>query len=191
MLDNAVHLNGLCSARIIWSLYDWLTWFTSICFYSAAQCMYWFSSCCKMEPKNVPVILQIRSICAENEWIYLPILEKHIVGASLQFFLKDVLSIVKATEKSITKVLCIHWKFCALQKKTSILNCTLTMLRTHQLKSSWRMTSFSPPRKLKVMCILCGFRCHLVAAIHVILQATLEFYKVFFLKEMQEHFYVI
>jgi ribosomal RNA-processing protein 12 len=61
-----------------------------------------------MEPKNVPVILQIRSICAENEWIYLPILEKHIVGASLQFFLKDVLSIVKATEKSITKVLCIH-----------------------------------------------------------------------------------
>ncbi|CAN6239235.1 unnamed protein product [Urochloa humidicola] len=55
-------------------------------------------------PKNVLEILQIRSISAENEWI-LPILEKHIVGASLQFFLKDILGIVKAIEKSITKLL--------------------------------------------------------------------------------------
>nr|CAB3447920.1 unnamed protein product [Digitaria exilis] len=57
-----------------------------------------------MGPKNVLEILQIRSICAENEWI-LPILDKHIVGASLQFFLKDILGIVKAIEKSITKLL--------------------------------------------------------------------------------------
>nr|CAB3451276.1 unnamed protein product [Digitaria exilis] len=57
-----------------------------------------------MGPKNVLEILQIRSICAENEWI-LPILDKHIIGASLQFFLKDILGIVKAIEKSITKLL--------------------------------------------------------------------------------------
>jgi ribosomal RNA-processing protein 12 len=57
-----------------------------------------------MGPKNVLEILQIRSICAQNEWI-LPILEKYIVGASLQFFLKDILGMVKAIEKSITKVL--------------------------------------------------------------------------------------
>ena len=57
-----------------------------------------------MGPKNVLEILQIRSLCDENEWI-LPILEKHIVGASLQFFFKDVLGFVKVIEKSITKVL--------------------------------------------------------------------------------------
>ena len=132
-----------------------------------------------MGPRNVLEILQIRSLCDENEWI-LPILENHIVGASLQFFLKDVLGLVKAIEKSITKVLCVHKKFCAFYKNTSILNCTLTMLRTHHLNSSWRMTSFSPPRELKVTCILCGLCCHLVATIHVILQATLEFYRVFY-----------
>ncbi|OEL21250.1 Ribosomal RNA-processing protein 12 [Dichanthelium oligosanthes] len=60
------------------------------------------SAVASMGPKNVLEILQIRSICVENEWI-LPILEKHIVGASLQFFLKDILGIVKAIEKSITK----------------------------------------------------------------------------------------
>ncbi|KAL6911594.1 hypothetical protein ACP4OV_000399 [Aristida adscensionis] len=57
-----------------------------------------------MGPKNVLEILQIQSICDENEWI-LPILEKHIVGASLQFFLKDILGIVRAVEKSIPKLL--------------------------------------------------------------------------------------
>uniref|UniRef100_K3YPE2 Uncharacterized protein n=1 Tax=Setaria italica TaxID=4555 RepID=K3YPE2_SETIT len=62
------------------------------------------SAVAAMGPKNVLEILQIRSICAENEWI-LPILEKHIVGASLQFFLKDILGIVKSIEKSINKVL--------------------------------------------------------------------------------------
>ena len=93
------------------------------------------SAVAAMGPKNVLEILQIRSLCDENEWI-LPILEKHIVGASLQFFLKDVLGLVKAIEKSITKVLCVHKKFCAFYKNTSILNCTLTMLRTHHLNSS-------------------------------------------------------
>ncbi|CAN6274197.1 unnamed protein product [Urochloa humidicola] len=62
------------------------------------------STVAAMGPKNVLEILQIRSICAENEWI-LPILQKHIIGASLQFFLKDILGIVKAIEKSITKLL--------------------------------------------------------------------------------------
>ncbi|RLN07702.1 RRP12-like protein isoform X2 [Panicum miliaceum] len=62
------------------------------------------SAVAAMGPKNVLEILEIRSLCAENEWI-LPILEKHIVGASLQFFLKDVLGFVKAIEKSITKLL--------------------------------------------------------------------------------------
>ncbi|PUZ77935.1 hypothetical protein GQ55_1G413300 [Panicum hallii var. hallii] len=62
------------------------------------------SAVAAMGPKNVLEILQIRSLCDENEWI-LPILEKHIVGASLQFFLKDVLGFVKAIEKSITKLL--------------------------------------------------------------------------------------
>ncbi|CAL4885637.1 unnamed protein product [Urochloa decumbens] len=62
------------------------------------------SAVAAMGPKNVLEILQIRSICDENEWI-LPILARHIVGASLQFFLKDILGIVKAIEKSITKLL--------------------------------------------------------------------------------------
>jgi ribosomal RNA-processing protein 12 len=56
-----------------------------------------------MGPKNVLDILHIQSICDENEWI-LPILERHIVGASLQFFLRDILGIVRAVEKSIPKV---------------------------------------------------------------------------------------
>jgi ribosomal RNA-processing protein 12 len=56
-----------------------------------------------MGPKNVLEILQIQSICDENAWI-LPIMEKHIVGASLQFFLRDILGMVKAIEKSIPKV---------------------------------------------------------------------------------------
>lgn len=67
-----------------------------------------------MGPKNVLEILQIRSICVENEWI-LPILEKHIVGASLQFFLKDILGMVKAIEKIITKVFAFVENFCPLQ----------------------------------------------------------------------------
>ncbi|KAL6635240.1 hypothetical protein ACP70R_027911 [Stipagrostis hirtigluma subsp. patula] len=62
------------------------------------------SAVAAMGPKNVLEVLQIQSICDENEWI-LPILEKHIVGASLQFFLKDVLGIVRAVEKSIPKLL--------------------------------------------------------------------------------------
>ncbi|CAL5019894.1 unnamed protein product [Urochloa decumbens] len=62
------------------------------------------SAVAAMGPKNVLEILEIRSICDENEWI-LPILARHIVGASLQFFLKDILGIVKAIEKSITKLL--------------------------------------------------------------------------------------
>jgi len=62
------------------------------------------SAVAAMGPKNVLEILQIRSLCDENEWI-LPILEKHIVGASLQFFFKDVLGFVKVIEKSITKLL--------------------------------------------------------------------------------------
>lgn len=57
-----------------------------------------------MGPKNVLGILQIQSICDENEWI-LPVLDKHIVGASLQFFLRDILGIIRAVEKSIPKVL--------------------------------------------------------------------------------------
>jgi hypothetical protein len=88
-----------------------------------------------MGPKNVLEILQIRSLCDENEWI-LPILEKHIVGASLHFFLKDVLGFVKAIEKSITKVLAPIENSVRFTKNTSILNCTLTMLRKHHLNSS-------------------------------------------------------
>uniref|UniRef100_A0A453PTG7 Uncharacterized protein n=1 Tax=Aegilops tauschii subsp. strangulata TaxID=200361 RepID=A0A453PTG7_AEGTS len=57
-----------------------------------------------MGPKNVLDILHIQSISVENEWI-LPILERHIVGASLQFFLRDILGIVRAVEKSIPKIL--------------------------------------------------------------------------------------
>ncbi|KAF7080810.1 LOW QUALITY PROTEIN: hypothetical protein CFC21_084821 [Triticum aestivum] len=56
-----------------------------------------------MGPKNVLDILHIQSISVENEWI-LPILERHIVGASLQFFLRDI-GIVRAVEKSIPKLL--------------------------------------------------------------------------------------
>nr|XP_051192170.1 uncharacterized protein LOC127305696 isoform X2 [Lolium perenne] len=62
------------------------------------------SAVAAMGPKNVLDILHIQSICAENEWI-LPILERHIVGASLQFFLRDILGIVRAVEKSIPKLL--------------------------------------------------------------------------------------
>ncbi|KAJ1281331.1 hypothetical protein BS78_04G298000 [Paspalum vaginatum] len=62
------------------------------------------SAVAAMGPKNVLEILQIQSICAENEWI-LPIMEKHIVGASLQFFLRDILGIVRAIEKNISKLL--------------------------------------------------------------------------------------
>jgi ribosomal RNA-processing protein 12 len=61
------------------------------------------SAIAAMGPKNVLDILHIQSICDENEWI-LPILERHIVGASLQFFLRDILGIVRAVEKSIPKV---------------------------------------------------------------------------------------
>jgi ribosomal RNA-processing protein 12 len=93
------------------------------------------SAVAAMGPKNVLEILQIRSLCDENEWI-LPILEKHIVGASLQFFLKDVLGFVKAIEKSITKVLAPIENSVRFTKNTSILNCTLTMLRKHHLNSS-------------------------------------------------------
>ncbi|KAM0891964.1 hypothetical protein ACQ4PT_026063 [Festuca glaucescens] len=62
------------------------------------------SAVAAMGPKNVLDILHIQSICDENEWI-LPILERHIVGASLQFFLRDILGIVRAVEKSIPKLL--------------------------------------------------------------------------------------
>ncbi|AQK75492.1 ARM repeat superfamily protein [Zea mays] len=62
------------------------------------------SAVAAMGPKNILEILQIQSISDENEWI-LPILEKHIVGASLQFFLRDILSMVGAIEKNIPKVL--------------------------------------------------------------------------------------
>lgn len=57
-----------------------------------------------MGPKNVLKILQIHSISDENEWIF-PILEKHIVGASLQFFLTDIRDIIRAVEKNIPKLL--------------------------------------------------------------------------------------
>uniref|UniRef100_A0A804PP75 RRP12-like protein n=1 Tax=Zea mays TaxID=4577 RepID=A0A804PP75_MAIZE len=62
------------------------------------------SAVAAMGPKNILEILQIQSISDENEWI-LPILEKHIVGASLQFFLRDILSMVGAIEKNIPKLL--------------------------------------------------------------------------------------
>jgi ribosomal RNA-processing protein 12 len=65
------------------------------------------SAVAAMGPKNILEILQIQSISDENEWI-LPILEKHIVGASLQFFLRDILSMVGAIEKNIPKVFGIH-----------------------------------------------------------------------------------
>lgn len=71
-----------------------------------------------MGPKNVLEILEIQSICDENEWI-LSILEKYIVGASLQFFLSDILGIVKAVEKGIPKVYALFFLkiYCALQNK--------------------------------------------------------------------------
>ncbi|KAM0874680.1 hypothetical protein ACQ4PT_037239 [Festuca glaucescens] len=62
------------------------------------------SAIAAMGPKTVLDILHIQSICDEKEWI-LPILERHIVGASLQFFLRDILGIVRAVEKSIPKLL--------------------------------------------------------------------------------------
>ncbi|GJM87049.1 hypothetical protein PR202_ga02966 [Eleusine coracana subsp. coracana] len=62
------------------------------------------SAVAAMGPKNVLEILEIQSICDENEWI-LSILEKYTVGASLQFFLSDILGIVRAVEKSIPKLL--------------------------------------------------------------------------------------
>ncbi|XP_044955784.1 RRP12-like protein [Hordeum vulgare subsp. vulgare] len=62
------------------------------------------SAIAAMGPKNVLDILHIQSIYDENEWI-LPILERHIVGASLQFFLRDILGIIRAVEKSIPKLL--------------------------------------------------------------------------------------
>ncbi|KAG8072653.1 hypothetical protein GUJ93_ZPchr0006g45349 [Zizania palustris] len=62
------------------------------------------SAVASMGPKNVLKILQIQSICDENEWIF-PILEKYIVGASLQFFLTDVQGIIRAVEKNIPKLL--------------------------------------------------------------------------------------
>ncbi|PUZ37193.1 hypothetical protein GQ55_9G099200 [Panicum hallii var. hallii] len=128
--------------------------------------MYWFSSCCKMEPKNVPIILQIRSICAENEWIYLPILEKHIVGASLHFFLKDVLSIVKATEKSITKNASTQ----ELLKDDKLFSAKKAEGYVYSL---W----FSFPS-------CCNYPCDTSSNFRVL-------QSVFFLKEKQEHCYVI
>lgn len=62
-----------------------------------------------MGPKNVLKILQIHSISDENEWIF-PILEKHIVGASLQFFLTDIRDIIRAVEKNIPKVSSIFFE---------------------------------------------------------------------------------
>lgn len=62
------------------------------------------SAVAAMGPKNVLDILHIQSICDENEWI-LPIFERHIIGASLQFFLRDILGIVRAVEKTIPKLL--------------------------------------------------------------------------------------
>ncbi|EEE57921.1 hypothetical protein OsJ_08619 [Oryza sativa Japonica Group] len=62
------------------------------------------SAVAAMGPKNVLKILQIHSISDENEWIF-PILEKHIVGASLQFFLTDIRDIIRAVEKNIPKLL--------------------------------------------------------------------------------------
>ncbi|CAM0943669.1 unnamed protein product [Alopecurus aequalis] len=62
------------------------------------------SAVAAMGPKNVLDILHIQSIVDENEWI-LPIFERHIVGASLQFFLRDILGIVRAVEKNIPKLL--------------------------------------------------------------------------------------
>jgi ribosomal RNA-processing protein 12 len=74
------------------------------------------SAVAAMGPKNVLEILDIQSICDENEWI-LPVLEKHIIGASLQFFLKDILGIVRAVEKSIPKVVFIENSLCFTEKK--------------------------------------------------------------------------
>ncbi|KAK3155461.1 hypothetical protein QOZ80_2BG0203570 [Eleusine coracana subsp. coracana] len=62
------------------------------------------SAVAAMGPKNVLEILEIQSICDENEWI-LSILEKYTVGASLQFFLSDILGIIRVVEKSIPKLL--------------------------------------------------------------------------------------
>jgi ribosomal RNA-processing protein 12 len=79
------------------------------------------SAVAAMGPKNVLEILEIHSICNENGWI-LPVLEKHIVGTSLQFFLKDILDIVKAVEKSISKVYAfIETSLCFTEKKDFLL----------------------------------------------------------------------
>jgi ribosomal RNA-processing protein 12 len=67
------------------------------------------SAVAAMGPKNVLKILQIHSISDENEWIF-PILEKHIVGASLQFFLTDIRDIIRAVEKNIPKVSSIFFE---------------------------------------------------------------------------------
>jgi NUC173 domain len=57
-----------------------------------------------MEPKELFNLLQIKDINDDNAWL-LPVLKQHIVGASLNFFRKDVLDMINKIQATIPKVL--------------------------------------------------------------------------------------
>lgn len=56
-----------------------------------------------MGPKEFLNLLQIKDISDDNAWL-LPILKQHIVGASLNFFRKDVLHMCSKIQAMIPKV---------------------------------------------------------------------------------------
>jgi NUC173 domain len=53
-----------------------------------------------MEPKELFNLLQIKDINDDNAWL-LPVLKQHIVGASLNFFRKDVLDMINKIQATI------------------------------------------------------------------------------------------
>lgn len=56
-----------------------------------------------MGPKEFLNLLQIKDINDDNAWL-LPVLKQHIVGASLNFFRRDVLDMINKIQAAISKV---------------------------------------------------------------------------------------
>ncbi|KAJ3696083.1 hypothetical protein LUZ60_001460 [Juncus effusus] len=56
-----------------------------------------------MGPNEFLRILKIKSINDENSWI-LPVLKQNIVGANLNFFLRDILNVINSTQETIHKL---------------------------------------------------------------------------------------
>ncbi|XP_073010207.1 uncharacterized protein [Typha latifolia] len=61
------------------------------------------SAIAAMGPKEFLNVLHVQSICEANAWL-LPILKQHMVGASLSFFLTDILKMISSLQEDITKL---------------------------------------------------------------------------------------